>query len=288
MIANRPINHQDLHAVLEWYRAAGVDLAVGEAPVDRFAMPAPQPRSQPRMAVPNAVPQGGQQGGNQASASAGAHTGAPLQVPLIGGDPREAEALAAAADSLEALKAAMEQFEGCTLKLRATQLVFADGNPEARLMLVGEAPGSEEDRVGKPFVGRAGQLLDRMLAAIGLDRSQVYIANMVPWRPPGNRNPTPDELAVCLPFLRRQVSLVAPRILVTLGNVPTQTLFETSTGITRMRGQWRSLTIGGHEMQALATLHPAFLLRTPSAKRQAWQDLSSVRAALEKESLSPG
>ena len=131
----------------------------------------------------------------------------------------------------------MDAYDGCALKHRATQLCFADGNPEAEIMLVGEGPGEQEDKQGKPFVGRAGQLLDRMLAAIGLDRTKVFIANMVPWRPPGNRNPTPEELALCAPFLHRQVELVAPKLLVTLGNVPTQALFETSQGITRMRGQ---------------------------------------------------
>lgn len=284
MMPNRPLNPAELHAVLEWYRAAGVDVAVGDATVDRFAaslrapaVSAPAPRMRP--ADPVTAPGG---------ATPAAPMQAPVQVPLIGGDPREAEALANAADSLEALKAAMAGFDGCSLKARATQLVFADGNPESGIMLIGEAPGSEEDRLGKPFVGRAGQLLDRMLGAIGLDRNAVYIANMVPWRPPGNRNPTPEELAVCLPFLHRMVALAAPRVLVTLGNVPTQALFETSVGITRMRGQWKSLTLGGHTMQAMATLHPAFLLRTPSAKRQAWLDLLRVRDVLIKENLLAG
>ncbi|MGV3650350.1 MAG: uracil-DNA glycosylase [Devosia sp.] len=279
-MANRPLNPAELHAVLEWYRAAGVDVAVGDEPVDRFAASLRQ-KPQPKDAAP----------GIARSAVAGpapAVPMAPMQVPLIGGDPREAEALADAAQSLEALKAAMAGFEGCSLKARATQLVFADGNPDAGIMLIGEAPGSEEDKIGRPFVGRAGQLLDRMLGAVGLDRNKVFIANMVPWRPPGNRNPTPEELAVCLPFLHRMVALAAPRLVVTLGNVPTQALFETNVGITRMRGQWKELTLGGHSVRAMATLHPAFLLRTPSAKRQAWQDLLSVQDALRKENLLPG
>ncbi|SFZ86092.1 DNA polymerase [Devosia enhydra] len=280
MMANRPLNPAELHAVLEWYRAAGVDVAVGDEPVDRFAASLRQ-KPQPKDAAPGLARPA-------VAAPAPAVPMAPMQVPLIGGDPREAEALANAADSLDALKAAMAGFDGCSLKARATQLVFADGNPDAGIMLIGEAPGSEEDKIGKPFVGRAGQLLDRMLGAIGLDRNKVFIANMVPWRPPGNRNPTPEELAVCLPFLHRMVALAAPRVVVTLGNVPTQALFETSVGITRIRGQWKELTLGGHSVRAMATLHPAFLLRTPSAKRQAWQDLLSVREALQKENLLPG
>ncbi|WP_342078971.1 uracil-DNA glycosylase [Devosia enhydra] len=279
-MANRPLNPAELHAVLEWYRAAGVDVAVGDEPVDRFAASLRQ-KPQPKDAAPGLARPA-------VAAPAPAVPMAPMQVPLIGGDPREAEALANAADSLDALKAAMAGFDGCSLKARATQLVFADGNPDAGIMLIGEAPGSEEDKIGKPFVGRAGQLLDRMLGAIGLDRNKVFIANMVPWRPPGNRNPTPEELAVCLPFLHRMVALAAPRVVVTLGNVPTQALFETSVGITRIRGQWKELTLGGHSVRAMATLHPAFLLRTPSAKRQAWQDLLSVREALQKENLLPG
>ena len=194
-------------ALLEWYAAAGVDLGVGDEPIDRFAAqsalqqqsarPSPAVPATPRTAAPLppvATPAGGEEP-----------------------DPAEAEALAAAADTLEALKAAMDGFNGSPLKQRATQLVFADGNPEGRVMLIGEAPGREEDLQGTPFVGRSGQLLDRMLAAIGLDRTKVYIANTVPWRPPGNRTPTPAEIAVCLPFLHRQITLAAPDFIVSLG-----------------------------------------------------------------------
>ncbi len=196
-------------------------------------------------------------------------------------DPSEARALASSATSLDQLRGMLETFDGCGLKLRATNLVFADGNPEAEIMLVGEAPGREEDLQGKPFVGRSGQLLDRMLGAIGLDRTKVYIANTVPWRPPGNRTPSPSEVAVCLPFLYRQIELVAPKVLVALGGASASTLFETDTGITRLRGQWRDLKVNGHSMRAVATLHPAYLLRQPAAKRLAWADLLSVKAALE-------
>jgi uracil-DNA glycosylase family 4 len=259
----------DALAVLDWYRAAGVDTAVGDEPVDRFAASAAAPA---RGAVP---------------AASGVVAPAPLPAATLSVDPAETRAIAAAADSLEALRAAMDAYDGCALKHRATQLVFSDGNPDARIMLVGEGPGEQEDKLGKPFVGRAGQLLDRMLAAVGLDRTRVYIANMVPWRPPGNRNPTPAELAQCAPFLHRQVELVNPKLLVTLGNVPTQALFETAQGITRMRGTWKTLEIGGWSGPVLPTLHPAFLLRTPSAKAQAWKDMLSLKAVMVREGLGP-
>ena len=253
-------------AILDWYRAAGVDIAVGEEPVDRFATSAAAP---PRRTAP----------------AAGVAPVAPAPIVPLTVDPAETRAIAAAAPTLDALRAAMDAYDGCALKHRATQLVFADGNPEARIMLVGEGPGELEDKQGKPFVGRAGQLLDRMLAAIGLDRTRVYIANMVPWRPPGNRNPTPDELSLCAPFLHRQVELVNPALLVTLGNVPTQALFATSQGITRIRGTWKTLEIGGWTGPVLPTLHPAFLLRTPGAKAQAWKDMLSLKSAMAREGL---
>jgi DNA polymerase len=267
MTPDRPLSEAEALAALEWYRAAGVDMAVGEAPVDRFAQAQAAPRRVSATAARLLAP------------------AAPVvEAPAIiaNADPSETRALAAGAATLEELKAVMEAYDGCVLKKRATQLVFADGNPQAPIMLVGEGPGAEEDRLGKPFVGRGGQLLDRMLGAIGLDRTKVFIANMVPWRPPGNREPTPEEMALCTPFLYRQIELVAPRILVTLGNVPTQALFETKSGITRMRGQWRELTINSHTMPAMPTLHPAYLLRQPAAKAQAWRDMLSLKAAIEK------
>jgi len=277
MTANRPLNDAEALAALEWYRAVGVDVAVGEAPVDRFAATL---AAQRRVASPAQRP---------------APPAAPVQVAgpppaiapdiVVNADPSETRALAAGAVTLEELRAIMDGYDGCVLKKRATQLVFADGNPAAKIMLVGEGPGADEDRIGKPFVGRAGQLLDRMLASIGLDRDKVYIANMVPWRPPGNREPTGEELALCLPFLSRQVELVSPKLLVTLGNTPTQALFETKAGITRMRGQWRDLTVGSHPVRTLPTLHPAYLLRQPSAKAQAWRDMLSLKAAMHDMGL---
>lgn len=188
---------------------------------------------------------------------------------------------AACAATLDELKALYERFDGCELKKGARQLVFSDGVAGSRLMLVGEAPGQEEDRQGKPFVGRSGQLLDRMLAAIGLDRSQVYIANVVPWRPPGNRTPTPHEIAVCKPFLDRQIELANPDLLICIGQPSTQTLLETKEGITRTRGRWLPLRVGMREIKAMPFFHPAFLLRQPVNKRLAWRDLKAIRAALQ-------
>lgn len=268
-MADVPLPDADALAVLDWYRAAGVDIAVGDEPVDRFAASAAAPARRALPQVAGAAP-------------------APVPAAPLVTDPAETRAIAAAAGSLEQLRAAMDAYDGCALKHRATQLVFSDGNPVAQIMLVGEGPGENEDKQGKPFVGRAGQLLDRMLGTIGLDRTNVYIANMVPWRPPGNRNPTPDELAQCAPFLHRQVELVNPRLLVTLGNVPTQALFATNQGITRMRGQWKTLEINSWSGPALPTLHPAFLLRTPSAKAQAWKDMLSLKQAIVKQGIQTG
>jgi DNA polymerase len=245
----------EMLAMLDWYRAAGVDIAVGEEPVDRFAQ-RPQARVAPVPAAPSAAGEA---------------------ISLLGGDPSEARSLAASAQTLEDLEAILGAYDGCGLKLRATQLVFADGNPQADIMLIGEAPGAEEDRQGKPFVGKSGQLLDRMLAAIGLDRSKVYIANTVPWRPPGNRAPTPEETALCLPFLRRQVELVAPKLVMTLGGPAMQAVFGTTSGIIKMRGKWSDIAIGDHQVAAIPTLHPAYLLRNPAAKHEAWQDLLSLK-----------
>src|SRR3954451_14379434 len=184
------------------------------------------------------------------------------------------------AASLEELREILGRFEGCALRTTATQLVFADGDPSARLMFVGEAPGRDEDIEGLPFVGRSGKLLDRMLAAIGLDRKSVYIANVVPWRPPGNRAPTPQETAICLPFKPQQSELVNPDVLVCLGNPSTQTLLATKEGITRTRGRWFKFQTGTREIRAMPTLHPAYLLRQPLSKRLAWRDFREIKKAL--------
>jgi uracil-DNA glycosylase len=257
---------------LRWWSEAGVDLAIDETPHDRFAesaAPATPRAPAAAVAAPSPlVPEGFR----------------PAPTPIAAPDDaaRSARQSAAAARSLEELRAALERFDGCGLKATATQLVFADGAPDARIMFVGEAPGGDEDRIGRPFVGRAGQLLDRMLASIGLDRTKVYIANVVPWRPPGNRTPTPQETAVCLPFMRRQIALVAPRLLVCLGGSATQTLLGVKDGITRTRGVWRDYESDDAAIKTLPMFHPAYLLRQPGAKRQAWADLRKLARAVEE------
>lgn len=280
-MANQDLNRREMIAALEWYSAIGVDLAVAETPIDRFAETARKSTLSAR--APDRVQAPQLPGGRVPSASPVPAQRAPA-IPAVGGptdaDPQTARELAAKAQSLDELRGLLETFDGCLLKLRATNLVFADGNPDANIMFVGEAPGRDEDLQGKPFVGRSGQLLDRMLGAIGLDRTSVYIANTVPWRPPGNRTPSPSEVAVCLPFLYRQIELVAPKVLVALGGASAKILFDTDTGITRLRGQWRELTVTGHSMRAMATLHPAYLLRQPAAKKLAWHDMLAIKKGL--------
>ena len=196
--------------------------------------------------------------------------------------PAEATKIAAACATLEELMAALDRFTGCALRDTATQLVFADGAERARIMFVGEAPGGEEDRIGRPFVGPAGVLLDKMLASIGLDRTLVRIANVVPWRPPGNRAPTESETAVCLPFLHRQIALIAPECLVLLGGTASKAMLsgpERNIGIRRLRGNWQNIAIAGLDgtIPCLPTYHPAYLLRTPAAKRESWHDLVALQ-----------
>ncbi len=265
-----PASDPSARQLLDFYVEAGADAAVGEEPVNRFAAvePAPAPRAAPDSEI-------------KARSAAFA---APLAAPAAPQAP-DAAAMAAreaakGAKSLEELRAILDKFDGCALKATATQLVFADGNPKARVMFVGEAPGRDEDIEGLPFVGRSGKLLDRMLAAIGLDRTSVYIANIVPWRPPGNRTPTPQESQICLPFTLRQIELVDPDILVCLGGPSAQTLLGIKDGITKTRGRWFTFNNGKREIRAIPTFHPAFLLRSPLQKRFAWRDFLAIKKAL--------
>jgi DNA polymerase len=245
--------------LLRWYVEAGADEAIGDVPIDRFAVTPPPPRRESPLPAPTVI-------------------GAPPQA-SVGG----ARELAEAAGDLAALEAAVRSFEGCALKHTAMNTVFADGNPAAPLVVVGEAPGADEDRIGRPFVGRAGQLLDRMLAAIGIDRGGAYIMNVLYWRPPGNRKPTPGEIAACLPFVRRQIALVAPKVVLLAGGTATSALLG-QEGITRLRGKWFELAPGdaAPRLPALATFHPSYLLRTPQSKKDAWRDLLSLQAKLEE------
>lgn len=196
---------------------------------------------------------------------------------------QDAQNLAQNAQTLAALREALEKFEGCPLKKTATNLVFADGNPKARIMVVGEAPGADEDRQGLPFVGMSGQLLDRAFAAIGLDRTQLYISNILPWRPPGNRQPTPQETALCLPFIERHIELVSPDFLILAGGTAAKTLLRTNEGIVKLRGKWQIYQSVGlkQPVKALAIFHPAYLLRSPGQKKFVWLDLLNLKQMLE-------
>ncbi len=246
---------------LRWLAEMGAEEIIGEEPVNRLAAPAPRP--QPAAAAPQ-------------------RPEAP-RVPAAAAVPSQASAC----NSLQEIAAALEGFESCPLKKTATRLCFADGNPAARVMLVGEAPGRDEDIQGKPFVGQSGQLLDRMLAAIGLSRgaddreSAVFITNVVFWRPPGNRTPTEAETQMCLPFLVRTIELQKPDVIVCLGATPAHRLTGRSEGILKMRGKWVTANVSGRSIPLLPTLHPAYLLRQPAQKRLAWRDLLSLRQALD-------
>jgi uracil-DNA glycosylase len=268
---------KDARELIAFYLEAGVDAVIGEEAIDRFADEAPQPiqPAAPRPPSP-AVPR-------KAADNAIVGTAPPAAIAVPASQETAvmaAREAAKTARTLDELRALLEAFEGCMLRATATQLVFAAGSPQARIMFVGEAPGRDEDISGTPFVGRSGQLLDRMMAAIGLDRTSAYIANVVPWRPPGNRTPTPQETAICLPFIRRQIELANPDTLVCLGQPATQTLLGTREGITRTRGRWFKFDTGSREIRAMATYHPAFLLRSPLQKRLAWRDFLALKKAL--------
>lgn len=249
---------------LDWMVGAGADEATGAEPVDRRKpatpaeppQPAPQPAPAPAAQPPLAPSQGAEDGRRAAEG----------------------------ADSLAALKSALAAFEGCALKHTATNLVFADGNPESGLMLIGEAPGADEDREGVPFVGVSGRLLDRMMSFIGRDRTGFYITNIVFWRPPGNRSPTDAETAACMPFVHRHIELVRPRVLLLMGAPASKTLLRRSEGITRMRGKWFEYESEGLDrpIPALPTFHPAYLLRNPAQKRESWLDLLTLKEKLDE------
>jgi len=262
----------ELLEALAWQLELGADEAIGDTPLDRFAesaaaSAAPAARRAPDGAArpaPDAPPR---------PEGAGASEG------------RSAHDLAQSATTLEELAEAMRGFDGSPLKMSARSFVFCDGLAGARVMVIGEAPGGDEDRIGKPFVGRAGQLLDRMLAAIGLSRTApapenaAYITNILPWRPPGNRTPTQAEVTLFLPFIERHIELAKPDFILSIGNTPTKTLLDTATGIKRMRGRWVRHPASG--LPLLPSFHPAYLLRQPADKRLAWRDLLSLRAALD-------
>ncbi|MEM1287938.1 MAG: uracil-DNA glycosylase [Pseudomonadota bacterium] len=265
------MDRQQLLDLLKFYEHTGYDEAVSETVQNRFNTSKGVPASAAR--VEKAEP--AQTKPSELMTTTGTNTGSTLE---------EARALARDATSLDDLKAALAAFDGCELKHSARQMVFSDGNPQADIMLIGEAPGREEDKLGLPFVGRSGQLLDRMLAAIGLDRTGVYIGNCIYWRPPGNRTPTPAERALCEPFIRRQIELANPKIIMTLGGSSLAALFGLN-GIMKLRGKRLEYEHEGLKIPAIPTLHPAALLRNPLNKRLSWQDLLALQMLREELGL---
>ncbi|MDJ0685878.1 MAG: uracil-DNA glycosylase [Alphaproteobacteria bacterium] len=263
-----------LAAALAWQAAMGADECIAEAPIDRLATPSeptplPAAASLPKPPPQKATPLGADEAAN------------------------DARRVAASCDSMAALRQALQEFEGCPLKKHAHNLVFGDGNAQADILFIGEAPGADEDRQGKPFVGVSGQLLDKILRFIQLDRGRFFITNMVFWRPPGNRTPTDGEIATCAPFLERMIQLVDPKVIIPVGGPASKTLLNTSDGVTKLRGRWAE--IGGRHphfpnlttpIPALPMLHPAYLLRSPAQKRLAWRDALTLRERLDELGLA--
>jgi DNA polymerase len=307
--AENSLNRSDFQAILAWYEDMGVMTSCGESPIDWLAenqtidqsilrnlrrsstqtaipaqkAPNPQPQSQ------NPQYQNNEQRANTASAilaenqansqnptEARVERAAPLSLPSL----EKAKELASKCNSLDELHQTLSEFDGCGLKRTAKNLVFYRGQAQADLMIIGEAPGREEDIVGKPFVGAAGQLLDRMLQAININSNNAHITNLVYWRPPGNRAPTHEETTICRPFLDKQIELVSPKLIVLLGGEAAKQLYQTTMGITKLRGKWKKIPDSPHAMDTIATFHPAYLLRTPLAKRLVWQDLQTLRDKL--------
>ena len=300
------IDDTDLAALLDWYRAMGVDTATADSATDWLARGGAMPGAGFRLPSVSDLPSiqlsdmTGQTPHAQAIAAKAPHRHTDVSTSnyrAMVSDPEgltlkpppnrntvetTADQAARAAQNLAELESALKRFDGCALKATAKNLCFYRGAPKARVMLIGEAPGRDEDLEGKPFVGRAGQLLDKMLAAIGLGEADAHITNVVYWRPPGNRTPTPQETQVCQPFLERQIELVEPEVVLLLGGTAAKHVLGVAEGILRIRGQWKDVEFGRLRLRALATLHPAYLLRSPASKRQAWQDLLAVKHALKR------
>ena len=267
-----------LKSALERWTELGVDDILVEKSVDRFEsieetldLVSANPAASPLVEPP-------------------AQSGQPQVAPAISANEANSKArqLAKSALTLDELRTAVEEFEGCPLKYTATHTVFADGNPKAKVMLVGEAPGADEDRYGKPFVGLSGQLLDKMFSHIGLTRQEnLYISNILPWRPPGNRQPTPAETSACVPFIQRHIELVSPDYLIMVGGTSAKTLLETPDGIMRLRGKWREYKTEGLDqpIKTMAIFHPAYLLRSPGQKREVWKDLLVIKNSLIKDGV---
>jgi uracil-DNA glycosylase family 4 len=275
---NQTIAREDLESLLRWYVDQGIDETIGEEAIDRFAAPAPQSAPQPVQQQAPAAPTPIRP---TPAATAPLRGPVPIESPQLVEDAR---ALAQRCNSVEELEAAVRVFEGCALKRTAKNTVFADGVVGSPVMIVGEAPGADEDRLGKPFVGVSGQLMDRMFDAIGMSRERdLYITNILFWRPPGNRTPTLAEQAICMAFTRRHIELARPKVLVLAGGTAAKSVLDTTEGIMRLRGKWTSLNLDdGSAVPTLPTFHPAYLLRTPASKRQSWSDLLSLDKKLRE------
>ena len=293
---NKELDQNILAAALDWYQMAGVDVIVSDQPTDWFkisklppiivtrtgagAALAPPSRQSTRHSPPERAPEGAQRGAQRGAPGSSPRTiladhtrAAPKTEQAV----LEAQKISADARTMEELQTALAGFDSCSLKNMAKNTCFGDGNPQSSIMLIGEAPGRDEDLAGVPFVGRAGQLLDKMLQAAQLDRQKdVWITNTVFWRPPGNRTPTPAEMDICRPFLERQIELIQPAMIIALGGSAAKSLLQTSSGIMRLRGKWVEVEIAGQSYPLLPTLHPSYLLRTPAAKKLAWHDLLMV------------
>lgn len=278
-----------LAALLAWQVEAGAVDAIGTEPVNRLARPPATPASSvPMPRPPEPAPAAKIAIEDKTPPHPRPTVRAPTILPATAAGDASGPQLAESAQTFEQLRAAVAGFDGCALKKTATNLVFSDGNPEARLMLIGEAPGADEDRLGRPFVGVSGQLLDRMLAAIGYDRSNTLITNVLFWRPPGNRTPTPAEIAACLPFVERMIEIVDPAALVLVGGIAAKTMLARSEGIMKLRGRWLEFQTArlSRPVPTIATFHPAYLLRSPGQKRLAWQDFLAIRRKLTEGAVA--
>ena len=271
---------ESVREILDWYVASGVDVALEDAPIDRFAESEAQSAKPAAPVSDSGVVAEHLRKRNEARPKQNRTADSPKAVVPDASVVQSAKDLVADVQSVEALRDAIVRFDGCNLKRTAKNTVFAGGNPEANIMFIGEAPGRDEDLQGLPFVGRSGQLLDRMLLAIGLTRENAYISNVIPWRPPGNRAPTPQETEICRPFIERHIELIKPKVIVMLGGSSAKTLLKTTDGIMRLRGKWSEISTENSKTRAMPTLHPAYLLRQPAHKRLAWQDFLQIKKAL--------
>jgi len=271
-------DEKSLITALEWQAEMGADDAVFAEPFDRYAHQAAKTAARTASAAETQTPAPSPPPAPRAAPTADAPLGTAEAV-------SEGKALAAGCSSLEDLRAALEKFDGCQLKFDAKNLVFGDGNPSADIMVIGEAPGRDEDIQGLPFVGVSGQLLDRMLSYIGLTRETFYITNTVYWRPAGNRTPNDGEFAVCRPFVEKHIELVDPKLLLLVGGRAVTSLAGVTQGITKSRGKWYDVTVGDRTLPAMATFHPAYLLRNGPAKRFAWRDLLALQRRMREEGI---